>query len=199
MEPVCFKLGLNDQAILGVLPALLSRSPMDREPPRCIIALDAPLSYQPGGGFRPADRALADHLRATVVSPGYRPGVMAPTMTRMAYLTLRGVSLTRLLLHPAADLAVAPEIVEVYPAGSLLLRGAPVDAVRDLRTSPAARVDLLAVLRDRTAADLPDELAETDHAIAATAGALAALDFARGRVAWHHPADPPHHPFAFIC
>jgi hypothetical protein len=120
-------------------------------------------------------------------------------MTRMAYLTLRGVSLTRLLLHPGAALHVSPEIVEVYPAGSLLLRGAPDDAVRDMRSSPAARSRLLAFLREHTGADLPDDLAESDHAIAAGAGALAALDVARGRAAWRFPADPPHHPFAFIC
>lgn len=51
----------------------------------CRVGLDAPLSYNRGGGDRPADK----ELRGRLVKAGLPPGsVMAPTMTRMACLTL---------------------------------------------------------------------------------------------------------------
>ncbi|MBN1513416.1 MAG: DUF429 domain-containing protein [Phycisphaerae bacterium] len=55
------------------------------------VGLDAPLSYNPGGGERPCD----GDLRRRLVAVGMHPGsVMAPTMTRMVYLTLRGIVAT---------------------------------------------------------------------------------------------------------
>src|SRR5688572_13918280 len=50
-----------------------------------IVGLDAPLSYNPGGGDRPPDQALRERLVALGLPSGT---VMSPTMTRMAYLTL---------------------------------------------------------------------------------------------------------------
>ena len=53
------------------------------------VGLDAPLSYNDGGKDRPSD----SELRSRIVAAGLRSGsVMTPTMTRMAYLTLRGIS-----------------------------------------------------------------------------------------------------------
>jgi len=52
---------------------------------RLVVGLDAPLSYNPGGGDRPGDRALREKVAAAGLHPG---SVMTPTMTRMAYLTL---------------------------------------------------------------------------------------------------------------
>ena len=47
-----------------------------------VVGLDAPLSYNIGGGDRPAD----SELRKKIVTAGLKPGsVMPPTMTRMAY------------------------------------------------------------------------------------------------------------------
>lgn len=73
------------------------------------IGIDAPLSYNPGGGDRPCD----SDLRRRCIEAGMHPGsVMAPTMTRMAYLTLRGISVARSLESiPKAP----PRIVEVHP------------------------------------------------------------------------------------
>jgi predicted nuclease with RNAse H fold len=70
------------------------------------VGLDAPLSYQPGGGDRPRDRAL----RKRLIEVGLHPGsVMAPTMSRMCYLTLRGLAIARLLQFTGVA------VVEVQP------------------------------------------------------------------------------------
>ena len=61
--------GASDADILS----LISHLPLDAE---VVVALDAPLSYQPGGGDRPSDRAL----RQLLMARGLRPGtVMPPT------------------------------------------------------------------------------------------------------------------------
>ncbi|MFP3489293.1 DUF429 domain-containing protein, partial [Staphylococcus sp. SIMBA_130] len=76
------------------------------------IGIDAPLSYQPGGGDRPSDRAL----RQRIVKAGMRSGsIMTPTMTRMVYLKLRGISLSR-------GLEANAHIVEVHPGAAIGLR-----------------------------------------------------------------------------
>jgi predicted nuclease with RNAse H fold len=101
-----------------------------------VIGLDAPLSYNPGGGDRPAD----SELRALAIRGGLRPGsVMPPTMTRMVYLTLRGVSVARAL----SSLGARARIVEVHPMAALVLRGAKPADVRQLKRSATARRDLL--------------------------------------------------------
>ena len=59
-----------------------------------IVGIDAPLSYNPGGGDRESDR----DLRKQIIAKGLPPGsVMPPTLTRMAYLTLRGMAVSRFL------------------------------------------------------------------------------------------------------
>jgi len=59
-----------------------------------IIGMDAPLSYNPGGGDRPGDT----ELRTRIIEAGLHSGaVMPPTLTRMVYLTLRGVVIARSL------------------------------------------------------------------------------------------------------
>lgn len=94
---------------------------------RVRFGLDAPLSYNPGCGDRPGDK----NLRRLLTEAGLPVGsVMTPTMTRMAYLTLRGMSLARGLGH---IIRPAPQIAEVHPGGALLLRGAPLNAVRTLK------------------------------------------------------------------
>ena len=79
-------LGADDAAIA----ALIARARPDAD---LVVGLDAPLSYNDGGGDRPADRLL----RARAVAAGLLPGsIMPPTLTRMAYLTLRGITVARI-------------------------------------------------------------------------------------------------------
>src|SRR5512135_2321158 len=67
----------SDQGILDSVKDLAGAGPV-------VIGIDAPLSYNQGGGDRPSDRAL----RHVVAERGGGVGIMPPTMIRMVYLTL---------------------------------------------------------------------------------------------------------------
>jgi predicted nuclease with RNAse H fold len=186
--------GASDADLVAEVASRLARGPV-------VVGIDAPLSYCPGGGDRPSDAALRAVLRQAGLASGT---VMAPTMTRMAYLTLRGVVLARALELVAREAAGAGgqpmlRIVEVHPGGTLVLGGAAPADVRALKREPAARQRLLAHLEARGLRQIPSLLAEEDHHLCAAAAALAARDWAQGRAGWQWPADPPHHPYDFAC
>jgi len=155
------------------------------------VGIDAPLSYKPGGGDRPGDSELRKRLIACGMHPG---SVMTPTMTRMAYLTLRGIALARGLA------AIAPKlrIVEVHPGATLALRDAPIKHVRQMSRSPASRRVLLQWLGKQGLRGLK-RARRPSHYVAACAAALAAWDWARGDSRWIKKAEPPLHPFDFGC
>lgn len=93
--------GAGDKEIFDLVSEIGKKGPT-------IVGIDAPLSYNPGGGDRSSD---AD-LRRRAMQIG-RVGIMPPTLIRMVYLTLRGIALTRELetLKPQVDL----KLVEVHP------------------------------------------------------------------------------------
>jgi predicted nuclease with RNAse H fold len=157
-----------------------------------VVGIDAPLSYNPGGGDRPSDQ----ELRRLVLKKG-RVGVMPPTMIRMVYLTLRGVALTRMLegLQPKAGLRV----VEVHPGATMLLRGAPAGDVATFKREAAARRRLLDWLRGAGLSGLPHAEETSDHFVAACAAGLAAWQWSKGNPAWCSAAQPPEHPYDFAC
>lgn len=161
-------------------------------PPDAVIGIDAPLSYCPTGGSRTSDTLL----REQVVPIGLPPGsVMAPSAPRMSYLTLRGISLTRMLVEwrPTA------QIVEVHPASAFALRGAEIDDVRALKKSSEARTRLLGWLKNRGLNGIESTAAESDHMIAACAAALSAWKWSLDDCEWVYRAEPPDHPFDFAC
>src|SRR5512140_1259633 len=172
--------GAGDRQIFDLI------SDMGRTHP-VVVGLDAPLSYNPGGGDRPSDR----ELRGLVLAKG-RVGVMPPTLIRMVYLTLRGTALTRALetLRPRMEL----RIVEVQPGASMRLRGAPPGDVATFKRDAAARWRLLDWLQETHLENLPPDDEVTDHYVAACAAAMAAWNWSSGRAAWCHPAQPPEHP-----
>lgn len=157
-----------------------------------VVGIDAPLSYNPGGGDRPSDK----ELRRLVQKKG-RVGVMPPTMIRMVYLTLRGVALTRMLegLQPKAGLGM----VEVHPGAAMLLRGAPAGDVASFKRETAARRRLLDWLREAGLSGLPQAEETSDHFVAACAAGLAAWQWSKGNAAWRFAAQPPEHPYDFAC
>lgn len=178
------QVGTTDQQILDLRSALEGN---------LVFGLDAPLSYMPGGGDRPAD----SELRRRLINAGLTPGsVMPPTMNRMAYLTLRGISVARFLsaLDPNTI-----RIVEVHPAGCLVLRGANPHVVREIKTNTEARHQLLAWLEGQGLRALAQLNPESSHLIAACASALAAWKWSGGNPIWIKPADPPFHPYDFAC
>lgn len=177
--------GASDADIVRVLSTMDSGE--------VIVGLDAPLSYNDGGGDRQADKSL----RERIVKAGLRSGsVMTPTFSKMAYLTLRGLGVAR-----ALELVGVPRgnIVEVHPGAAFALRGAPVDAVRGFKTNPDHRVALLKWLRSKGVRKAPASMAEASHSIAACGAALATWHWGKQSAAWIWKADPPLHPYDFAC
>jgi predicted nuclease with RNAse H fold len=179
------ELGVGDADILT------HAADLDDNPDDLVVALDAPLSYNPGGGHRPADRALRDEL----ATRGYsRNSVMPPTMTRMAYLSLRGISLAR-----ALEQTVEATILEAHPTSAMLFRDIPESVATNIVDSAGARRAAATRLTDLASDALPATLVQSDHTVAALAAATAGADLAHGTPRWRFEADPPHHPYDFVC
>ncbi len=158
-----------------------------------VIGLDAPLSYNIGGGDRNRDA----QLRRLVVEAGLPSGsVMTPTMTRTCYLTLRGISVARSLelIKPRP-----PRLVEVHPGASLALRGASVRDIRTLKEDVLARLNLLKFLGDQGLEGVGSVGVTSHHLISACAAALSAWAWSSGKSVWLAQADPPYHPYDFAC
>ncbi|MCS6864490.1 MAG: DUF429 domain-containing protein [Gemmataceae bacterium] len=178
--------GADDQSIWERCCRWATQSPI-------VVGLDAPLSYNVGGGDRPGDA----RLRHALASVGLRPGtVMPPTLHRMAYLTLRGLAVARLLQTITPRV---PAIVEVHPGAALALRGAPALAVQTFKHQPRRRRELLRWLENQGLKGVARLRAPSDHVVAACAAALAAWQWQLGQAVWHEPAAPPFHPFDYAC
>ncbi len=155
-----------------------------------VVGIDAPLSYNPGGGDRPAD----SKLRERIIEVGMRSGsVMPPTLTRMVYLTLRGVVLSR-------DLIALPNVrvVEVHPGATCALRGASIADVTAFARDADARNRLLRWMEGMGLRGIPGG-SVSSHYVASCAAALAAWKWAEGEEVWKEPASPPDMPFDFAC
>ncbi len=178
--------GADDQKIFTVISSFEKSESV-------VIGVDAPLSYNPGGGDRESDR----ELRRLVFEKGRGIGIMPPTMIRMVYLTLRGIALTRMLesLKPNLDLQIA----EVHPGACMLLRGANAKDVAGFKRNMQARLNLLNWLETKGLSNLPRTENVADHFVASCASALGAWQWSVGRPVWVHAAEPPHHPYDFAC
>ena len=176
--------GMDDDHILEAIAGLGKEN-------RITIGIDAPLSYNSTGGDRPSDKELRDLIKAK----GGGTSIMPPTMTRMVYLTLRGVTLARLLESLGCDLA----IVEVHPGACMLLRGADASDVKKFKNDPLARGNLLRWLEDQGIQGLSPRETVSDHYVAACAAVLGAWQWSLGKARWLFGASPPHHPYDFAC
>lgn len=158
-----------------------------------VVGIDAPLSYNPGGGDRKSDRDLRKHIIAKGMPSG---SVMPPTLTKMAYLTLRGISVSRFLEgHPNREI----HIVEVHPSGAMALRGAPIKSIKKMKSSTRAKQALLQWLENQGLNGIDVSGAVSDHYIAACAAALAAWKWLLGKSVWIFKAEMPFHPYDFAC
>lgn len=158
-----------------------------------VVGIDAPLSYNPGGGDRPGDKALRKLLTRQGLASGT---VMTPTMTRMAYLTLRGMGVARGIVEVGRERA---GVAEVHPAAAMVLRGAPVQAVSAMKRDAGARTELLAWLEGAGLAEVGAREMPTDHYVAACGAALGGWGWSRGEHRWCEPAALPLHPFDFVA
>lgn len=156
-----------------------------------VVGLDAPLSYEPGGGDRSRDAAL----RAALRPYGMTSSVMSPTMTRMSYLTLRGVSVARLMGAGAPKARVC----EVHPGAACVLRGLDPTVAKGWKRGREARIHTLGWLEQWVKALPHDRLAASDHLTAATGAAVAAWSWAHAKPAFIVPPEPPWHPFALVA
>jgi len=156
-----------------------------------VLGMDAPLSYAPGGGLREMDRALRDALAARGFERNY---VMAPTMTRMVYLTVRGMTIARFFSNTESI-----RIMEVHPIAALLWRGIREADARQLKDSAESRERVAARIRESMVSDLPISAADSDHVICSAAAAVAARDAADGVAGWRYDDESPHHPFPLVC
>lgn len=174
---------LSDRELLSVVSRYASTE--------LTVGIDAPLSYEDGGGDRYRDRDLRGVLSMRGLPSGT---VMTPTMTRMAYLTLRGVQLAGMIesMHPTA------RILEVHPFGSLVLAGLDPAHANMVKRDPGSRTALLNALPSLGLQHLPTRI-RTDHELAALGAAHAAWHWRKGTPAWHSTAEPPHHPYPMAC
>jgi predicted nuclease with RNAse H fold len=160
---------------------------------KVIVGIDAPLSYNPGGGDRKSDKDLRKHIIAKGMPPG---SVMPPTLTKMAYLTLRGISVCRFLeSHSNKKI----NIVEVHPSGVMALRGAPVKSIRKMKTSSKTKQTLLQWLENQGLNGIDLSGSVSDHYVAACAAALAAWKWHLGEPVWIFKSEMPFHPYDFVC
>lgn len=160
---------------------------------RIIIGIDAPLSYNALGGDRVSDR----ELRQVVKQRSRVVGIIAPMAPQMSFLTLHGISLTRML--ESSELKTGMKIVEVHPGACMLLRGAPKEDVEGFKKDASARVRLRNWLGTQGLTGLTSTATCTDHWVAACAAALGAWKWGSGKTIWRHPAEPPSHPYDFAC
>jgi uncharacterized protein len=182
------KQDMSDHALAELFTELRSQS-------RVVVGIDAPLSYQDGGGDRVRDKSLRVHLMDNGLHSG---SVMTPTMTRMAYLTMRGMAVARLI----SSTCPPAEILEVHPIGTLVLQGADPLVVRTIKKSASSICETLSWLSEQGLHGIEDALdgrSVSDHMIAALGCVLAACAFLQQKSAWLHPAEPPHHPYPFVC
>ena len=160
---------------------------------KVIVGIDAPLSYNLGGGDRKSDKDLRKHIIAKGMPSG---SVMPPTLTKMAYLTLRGICVSRFLeSHPNKEI----NIVEVHPYGAMALRGAPVKSIKKMKSSTRAKQALLQWLESQGLAGIDVSGAVSDHYIAACAAAVAAWKWHLKESVWIFKAEMPFHPYDFAC
>ncbi|NUM72238.1 MAG: DUF429 domain-containing protein, partial [Ignavibacteriaceae bacterium] len=110
------------------------------------------------------------------------------------YLTMRGISLARLLGIVLPGIKVA----EVHPAGSMVLNGFDPGLVREIKRDANAREEILLrmeeIFRFRNFHETAD-----DHYIASLGALLAARGLAVNEVMWLKKAEPPVHPFDYLC
>ncbi|WLD92841.1 DUF429 domain-containing protein [Alkalihalobacillus sp. AL-G] len=183
--------GISDQRILE---EVLEQSRIGE----VVIGIDAPLSYEDGGGDRQSDR----ELRKFIIGLGMKSGsIMPPTLTRMVYLTLRGIKLSREIESLESPFPIS--IVEVHPGaiiGSRLPRQ-DIDYVLRYKQEQSARNYIRKWFGQQGLTQLPIEIEEESHSIDACAAALGAWHWKDDSFhpKWRFPANRPLHPYDYCC
>ena len=191
LQLVKWRSNISDQEILN---EIFEQSQLDE----VVIGIDAPLSYQDGGGDRTSDR----ELRRFIVSLGMKPGsIMPPTYTKMVYLTLRGIKLSREI--ESLNVPHPISIVEVHPGAVIGSRLAKKDMEFALiyKQTLSARNFIRTWLTEQRLTQIPIEMEAESHSIDACAAALGAWHWKDPsfKPQWLFPANPPLHPYDYCC
>ncbi|TXC89326.1 DUF429 domain-containing protein [Metabacillus litoralis] len=163
-----------------------------------VIGIDAPLSYQDGGGDRPQDKSIRQIIKSYGLSGS---SIMPPTLTKMVYLTLRGISLTRRIQSMQSEHSI--RIVEVHPGAAIGTRieSTKIQHALLYKKELQSRKVILEWLRTKKLVNLPDQLVDTSHEIDACAAALAAwywIDETK-KPTWCWSETSQEHPYEFCC
>lgn len=163
-----------------------------------VIGIDAPLSYEDGGGDRESDR----DLRKYIVGIGMKSGsIMPPTLNRMVYLTLRGIRLSREIA--SLDSKHSISIVEVHPGAVIgsRLPSIEMNYVLTYKNDLEVRKILLNFLSQQGLMGIPESAVELSHSFDACAAALGAWHWKDAGFSpkWSFPAQPPLHPYDYCC
>lgn len=179
---------------LEILEEVQTQSQIDE----VVIGMDAPLSYEDGGGDRLGDKLL----RQYIISLGMKSGsIMPPTFNRMVYLTLRGIKLSREIGNISSDYPIS--IVEVHP-GAVIGSRLPqedLNLVLNYKQELTARSYIRNWLGEQKLRQLPDFIDQESHTIDACAAALGAWHWKDSSLKpkWLLPANPPLHPYDYCC
>jgi uncharacterized protein len=179
---------------LDILEEIQDQSQKDE----VVIGIDAPLSYEDGGGDRIGDKLL----RQYIVSLGMKSGsIMPPTFNRMVYLTLRGIKLTREIESLKSNNPIL--IVEVHPGAIIGSRISQKDVeyVLSYKQEMSSRSFLKNWLGQQLLTKLPSYIDEESHMIDACAAALGAWHWKDPSLKpnWLLPANLPLHPYDYCC
>ncbi|UOR11062.1 DUF429 domain-containing protein [Halobacillus amylolyticus] len=179
----------SDQDILSLITNLSAEE-------QVVVGIDAPLSYEDGGG----DRKLEKELRQFTKELGMKSGsIMPPTLTKMIYITARGMKLASLLNHH-----VNVKVIEVHPGATLAAR-IPQDEGREhslfYKRSPESADWIANWMMTFGLRGMQVNLLQTSHLIDACAAAIAAWGYGspNRNPIWSYDANPPHHPYPFSC
>ncbi|TFE01644.1 DUF429 domain-containing protein [Jeotgalibacillus salarius] len=178
--------GASDLDILNLVEECLAEG-------KVILGIDAPLSYQDGGGDRPQDKALRKVMKEGGLNGS---SIMTPTMTRMVYITLRGIQLSRML----QNLSQHVKIVEVHPGAAIGLRMTDPFPALHYKKDDDMRAEVYGWLIGQGLHGT-DTLADTTHAIDSCGAALAVWHYIASdkQPVWVHENTSAAHPFVMCC
>ena len=127
--------------------------------------------------------------------------IMPPTLTKMVYLTLRGMGITRRInsINTSHDI----KIVEVHPGAAIGTRigSSGLPHVLQYKKDRKSRLEIFTWFKKIGLKNLPEEITESTHMMDATAAALAAWHWAdpTKQPTWHWKTISSQHPFEFCC
>ncbi|MGF2615936.1 DUF429 domain-containing protein [Rossellomorea vietnamensis] len=177
---------------------IISRIKREAENNSVFVGIDSPLSYQDGGGDRQADKRLRAYIKSLGMNTA---SVMSPTMNRMAYLTLRGIALTRAI--GSLETGRPVKIVEVHPGAAMGSRISDelLPHLLQYKRNEDSLKHIFNFLQSTGLNELPEEASSSTHAVDACAAALGAWFWADPYLEpnWCQEAAPPHHPYDFCC